>query len=343
MLTVKNLGKDGIYDLKAAALRQVFGSFTTGVTVVTTIDRQSRPRGLTANSFTSVSMEPPLVLVCIGQSAASHVEFCATDYFAINILSVTQQPLSKLFASKAADKFEQTTWRQECSGSPVLEGALAWIDCAVHEKITVGDHTILIGRVLDLGRAHGLPLGFFGGSYITFNFDQDAESFVQQPPVIGGIIEVDGRLLLCRDAEGAGWTVPTERHLGTHANRSQRLVKKCLALGASITPTFVYSLFTDDDGSLVIVYRCVADVHADVHADAQVDMREMTTARWFDIEQLPWQDINSSPIRTMLIRYLRERDDDRFGIYVESDEGGQVGMLAGAPVAFNRYQRGESH
>ncbi len=200
----------GAFDLKVATLRQVFGSFMTGVTVVTTIDRQRRPRGLTANSFTSVSMEPPLVLVCIGQSAASHAEFCSTDYFAINILSVTQQSLSRLFASKAVDKFEQAMWRQERSGSPVLEGALAWIDCAVHEKITVGDHTILIGRVLDLGRNHGLPLGFFGGSYIDFDLDQDVES------------------------------------------------------------------------------------------------------------------------------------DDRFGIYVESDGGSQVGMLAGTPVAFNRYQRGES-
>lgn len=320
--------------MKAEDLRQVFGSFMTGVTVVTTIDRQHRPRGFTANSFTSVSLEPPLVLVCIGQSAASHEEFCATDHFAINILSVTQQPLSKLFASKAADKFEQAEWRQEPSGSPILDGALAWIDCAVHEK-SPSAITPFIGRVLALGRNSdhnsGLPLGFFGGAYADFNLDKHAESLVQQPLVIGGIVEVDGRLLLCRDAGVEGWTVPIERHLDTHANRSQMLVKKCRALGVSITPTFVYSLFTDTDGSLTIVYRCAATMCADMH--------DTPTARWFDIEQLPLQEINSRAIHTMLTRYLRERDDDRFGIYVESDDGGQVGMLAGSPVAFNRYQR----
>ena len=320
--------------LEATSLRRVFGSFVTGVTVVTTMDVQNQPRGLTANSFTSVSMEPPLVLVCIGKSAASHDEFCATNNFAINVLSASQQHLSGLFATKAPDKFEQTAWREERSGAPVLNGVLAWIDCAMHEKIIAGDHAILIGRVLDFGHGHGLPLGFFGGSYITFNFDQDSKSVVEHHPVIGGIVEVGERILLCRDDAG-NWTIPAKRHLGAGLSGREALIKKCLALGISIEPTFIYSIFTDDDGSLVIVYRCVTDA-------AGAGLCEIGAAHLFAFNELPWTKITMQPIRTMLTRYIHERANDRFGIYVESEDGGQVGVLDGAPTAFDRYQPEEN-
>ena len=314
----------------ATSLRQVFGSFVTGVTVVTTMDAQNQPRGLTANSFTSVSMEPPLVLVCIGRSAVSHDEFCATNGFAINILSASQQRLSGLFATKAPDKFEQTAWRKERSGAPVLNEVLAWIDCAAHEKVIAGDHAILIGRVLDFGHGHGLPLGFFGGSYITFNFDQDSKSLAEHHPVIGGIVEVGERILLCRDVAG-NWDIPAKRHLGAYSSGREALVKKCLALGVSIEPTFIYSIFTNDDGSLAIVYRCVTNA-----ADAR--LCETGEARLFAFDKLPWAKITMQPIRTMLTRYIHERANDRFGVYVESEDGGKVGVLDGAPTAFHRYQ-----
>ena len=319
---------------EATSLRRVFSSFVTGVTVVTTIDVQNQPRGLTANSFTSVSLEPPLVLVCIGRSVASYDEFCATNSFAINVLSANQQHLSGLFATKVPDKFEQTAWRKERSGAPVLNGVLAWIDCAMHEKVIAGDHAILIGRVLDFGHGHGLPLGFFGGSYITFNFDQDSKSVAKHHPVIGGIVEVGERILLCRDVAG-NWIIPAERHLGAGSSGREALVKKCFALGVSIEPTFIYSIFTDDDGSLVIIYRCVTNI-----ADAR--LCETCEARLFAFDELPWTKITMQPIRTMLTRYIHERANDRFGVYVESEDGGQVGILDGDPTAFHHYQAEEN-
>lgn len=324
------------HDLETVSLRQAFGSFVTGVTVVTTIDTKNRPRGITANSFTSVSMKPPLVLVCVGQSVASYDEFCATDSFAINILSDSQQFLSELFASKAPDKFEKTAWRQERSGSPVLDDGLAWIDCAVHKKIVAGDHSILIGRVLDFGRNHGLPLGFFGGSYVTFNFYRDAESLIQKSAVIGGIVEVEGHILLCRDTTGKGWTIPTERHLGAGLSGREALVEKFRVLGISINPTFVYSLFTNNDGALIIVYRCTANPTISTRTT------ETQNAHLFSIDQLPWSEINEQSIRAMLTRYIHERTSENFGIYVESENGGRVGVLNGDLTSFQSYQHKEA-
>src|SRR5215475_7686332 len=99
-------------------LRRAFGCFVTGVTVVTAIDEERRPRGFTANSFTSVSLDPPLVLVCIARSAGSFPLFACTAHFAINILSEQQRPISSRFASKQADKFADVAWHPGESGSP---------------------------------------------------------------------------------------------------------------------------------------------------------------------------------------------------------------------------------
>ena len=107
-------------------LRKALGSFVTGVTVATTIDAEGRPRGLTANSFTSVSLDPPLVLVCVGSSAASHSAFHGCARFAVNVLSQKQQEASMLFASKAPDKFQRTAWRPGTGGMPILHDALGW-------------------------------------------------------------------------------------------------------------------------------------------------------------------------------------------------------------------------
>lgn len=320
------------HDLTDATLRRVLGSFVTGVTVVTTIDRQRCPRGMTANSFASVSLDPPLVLVCIGQSAASHDEFYVADGFAINILSAEQEELSALFASKSPDKFENIAWWRGDSGSPVLDDVLAWIDCATHKKITMGDHLIMFGRVLGLGLSQGVPLSFFNGTYTNLNIDKEINMFPPPPLMVGGIVETKGRILLCRD-EG-GWTIPAECHRGIVSSGRNEFVQKCLALGFPIEPVFVYSIFTNSDGSLFTVYRCSVD------ADARIPPLDLADdMRLFDIDQLPHAKISTRPMRSMLQRYIHERECDRFGIYVESADGGQVGMLNGAPTPFAHYQK----
>jgi len=152
--------------LDRAELRQVLGCFVTGVTVATTLDRDGQPRGLTANSFTSVSLAPPLVLICIDRGAASHGAFADGAGFAINILSDEQRAVSALFASKAADKFAQVDWRPGLGGGALIEGSLAWLDCRLDRLIPAGDHSILLGQVLALGRTARQPLAWCRGRYL---------------------------------------------------------------------------------------------------------------------------------------------------------------------------------
>lgn len=151
--------------LDARAFRQVMGSFPTGVTVVTGVGAAGIPLGLTVNSFTSVSLDPPLVLVCIGRDASSHDALVAGAGFAVNILADDQDALARRFASEPApDRFDGVAWARGPNGAPVLEGAAAWLACAVDAVHPGGDHSILVGRV-ETGAASGRgALAFYRGS-----------------------------------------------------------------------------------------------------------------------------------------------------------------------------------
>lgn len=149
------------------ALRRALGSFVTGVTVVTTLDGEGRPRGLTANSFTSVSLDPPLVLVCIAQASSSCAVFAACGGFAVNVLGEEQRPLCDRFAARSADRFAGVAWAAGATGAPRLEGSLASLDCSVHGRVPAGDHMILIGRIEDYAVRPGRPLVFGQGGYMS--------------------------------------------------------------------------------------------------------------------------------------------------------------------------------
>ncbi len=157
-------------------LRHAFGSFVTGVTVVTAWDAKGNPRGMTANSFTSVSLDPPLLLVCIGKHAASFETFLSARVFAVNMLHEGQAETSALFASKAPDKFKATDHRAVHTGAPVLANCLTWFDCTVHDRIDAGDHMILIGRVQAFDTSPSQPLAFCRGRYVAVQEPARAES-----------------------------------------------------------------------------------------------------------------------------------------------------------------------
>jgi 3-hydroxy-9,10-secoandrosta-1,3,5(10)-triene-9,17-dione monooxygenase reductase component len=153
-----------LHEIDPALYRLVMGSFLTGVTVITAHDADG-PVGLAASSFTSVSMHPPLVLFCAGSHSSSWPRIRETGHFGVNILSNEQQHVSKQMSSKVPDKFDGVTWRKEVSGSPILDEALAWIDCAIDSQHIAGDHVIVVGRVLGLGARDGEPLAYFRGHY----------------------------------------------------------------------------------------------------------------------------------------------------------------------------------
>jgi len=164
----QKIRQPGTAPLDIAELRRTLGSFATGVTVATTLDSDGLPKGLTANSFTSVSLDPPLVLVCVDKASSCHPAFAATTHFGINILCEDQQHVSRAFASRSADKFANIPWVPGITGSPIFPDSTAWLDCGIHDRLEAGDHLIVIGRVLSFGHSpEKQPLGYHRGGYVA--------------------------------------------------------------------------------------------------------------------------------------------------------------------------------
>jgi len=145
--------------------RRVLGHFAAGVTVVTTIGDDGRPYGLTATAFTSVSLEPPLVLVCVDKNSESHPHFHASGVFAVNFLAVDHEHLSRRFAVSGGEKFGDLVVRRGSTGAPVLADALGYLECRTEQVIEAGDHTIFLGLVEAADAREGEPLLYFRGSY----------------------------------------------------------------------------------------------------------------------------------------------------------------------------------
>ena len=148
------------------ALRRAFGVYPTGVTVVTTLTDTGMPVGFTANSFTSVSLDPPLLLVCPSLSLGCLPAFSACTRFAVNILSDRQQDVAETFASYSGDRFARIDWHIDPLGVPIIDGGAAHFSCTVQDRHPAGDHIILLGRVEDWTRQDdGAPLTYAGGRY----------------------------------------------------------------------------------------------------------------------------------------------------------------------------------
>jgi 3-hydroxy-9,10-secoandrosta-1,3,5(10)-triene-9,17-dione monooxygenase reductase component len=150
--------------IDAAHYRRVLGHFATGVTVITAMDGDE-PTGMAANSFTSVSIDPPLVLFCAAKSSTTWPRIQAAGHFCVNVLADDQEEICRLFATKGADRFKGVGWRAGKSGAPVLQDSLAWIDCVAEAEHEAGDHLIVVGRCLEMESREGEPLLFYRGGY----------------------------------------------------------------------------------------------------------------------------------------------------------------------------------
>jgi 3-hydroxy-9,10-secoandrosta-1,3,5(10)-triene-9,17-dione monooxygenase reductase component len=147
--------------------RRVLGMFTTGVVAVTAYDgERGEPVGLTANSFSSVSLDPPLVSVCIAEHSSTWERIRLTGSMAVNILAAGQSQIAGQLARRGPDKFAGLSWRRSPAGHPLVDGALGWLDCELHLEVPAGDHVIAICRVTRLaGESDGQPLVFYRGCY----------------------------------------------------------------------------------------------------------------------------------------------------------------------------------
>jgi len=150
-------------------LRRIMGHFATGVTVITTISKERAPYGLTANAFTSVSLEPPLVLVSVDKKAESYPYFEQSRVFTVNVLSDEQESLSRRFAVSGGNKFEGVAYHRGVNEAPILDGTLAHIECQLYAAYDGGDHTLYLGEVLEAETREGKPLLFYRGGYRSFS------------------------------------------------------------------------------------------------------------------------------------------------------------------------------
>jgi flavin reductase (DIM6/NTAB) family NADH-FMN oxidoreductase RutF len=147
-----------------AAMRR----FATGVSIVTTA-HDGRIHGFTVNAFASVSVAPPTVLICVNRGATAHPLIAASQRFCVNILALEQRALAERFAGgEPRSRFEGVDYRTGPSGSPILAGTLAHVDCVLTEELTASTHTIFLGTVLDAGWREGEPLGYFDRQYRDF-------------------------------------------------------------------------------------------------------------------------------------------------------------------------------
>jgi flavin reductase (DIM6/NTAB) family NADH-FMN oxidoreductase RutF len=146
-------------------LRRVMGHFATGVTIITTVSKSGQLFGLTANSVTSVSLEPPLLLISVDKKADSYPCFEESKVFTVNILSDSQEALSRKFAVSGGNKFEGVAYHMGANGVPIILGAVSYIECRVYATYDGGDHTLYLGEIQQGETHEGKPLLFYRGGY----------------------------------------------------------------------------------------------------------------------------------------------------------------------------------
>jgi flavin reductase (DIM6/NTAB) family NADH-FMN oxidoreductase RutF len=306
-------------ELDPRALRNAFGCFPTGVTIITTRQDDGTPRGFTANSFTSVSLDPPLLLVSIARSATSLPVFEAAGHFAVNILGDAQRAVSALFAGRSPEKFTRTAWRPGAQGAPLIDGCLAWFECARRQMVEAGDHVVLIGEVVDFAAGDGNPLGFLRGAYVSHALEQQALDAAAGAEVfrVGAVIEADGAVLMVPDPLTGGLRLPMSG--GNTGHGSLRGLSAILGdLGVVAEINFLYALYEDDGGRAQTAYYRGTGT-------GEIPRR----GTYHRLEALPWERIHDRVSRDMLRRFAAEHAAGQFGIYVGDEDVGEVRPVPG--------------
>ena len=162
--------------LEPQRLRQAFGKFATGVTIVTAADADGRAVGVTANSFSSLSLDPPLLLWSIGRNSSSYRVFQQTGHFAVHVLDQTQTALSQRFSARGVNRFEGVPIEPGPGGCPLLPDYHVRFECSVSERHEGGDHLIMVGRILNVEQRPGSPLLFYGGRFARLHDAADMAS-----------------------------------------------------------------------------------------------------------------------------------------------------------------------
>ena len=293
-------------------LRRAFGSFMTGVTVVTTHTDAGIPVGFTANSFTSVSLDPPLVLVCPSNKLTSFEAFNRCEAFTINVLAEDQQDVSNVFARPVDDRFAQVEWHKDSLGCPLFVGVTASFSCSVFQRVPAGDHQLLIGRV-ETFNVHDKPgLGYANGGYFSLGLERYAAELPRAAKAshVGAIIEYGDQVLLTRTA--AGWR-PPEVQVKHRAGSLLVLHDHMMQSGIDVQFGPVYSVFENQLGEYSTYYRG--------HTNNSVSN---DVGEYVAIDELSTLTFATPAIADMMRRWVLERQHGVFRLYVGDEIEGDV-------------------
>ena len=293
-------------------LRNAFGSFMTGVTVVTAVSDTGEKVGFTANSFTSVSVEPPLLLICPSNKLSSFEVFNNCDYFAVNVLAEDQQDISNTFASAKGDRFENIKWHTDDNGCPIIEGAVAHFSCSTYNNIAAGDHILLVGQVTDFSANEKLGLGYAKGGYFSLAMEHRAEELSHSlNGVVGAIIEYDNQVLVQKTECGYNLVqVGISSEQGSQESIRQHLASK--GMGCEIGS--VYSIYENLTAKTFSSFYRVSSNSASTAG----------LGEYVAIDEINKLSFISADMQSMMQRFALEKQNGVFRLYVGDQERGDI-------------------
>ena len=301
-------------------LRQALGSFPTGVTVVSCLDKDNNPLGFTANSFTSVSLDPQLISICIDKESFNIDTFSITEHFAVSILSESQQSISTTFATPNEERFKDIDWRSEDTGSPIISNAVAWFDCKTEQVVDAGDHLILIGKIISFDSSPKTPLMYLRGNYVNLGLEQKMLLAMENENteiIVGAIIEWRKKVFLLKNKNNGSLNFPSASRLG-HIEDKQSLLGVLKNLNISINEHYLFSVFEKaEDKTSLIYYRAQAKEEVAALKDS-----------FYDFDAIPFDKLTDEASRIMLKRYIKERELNAFGIFVGKESEGKVEAIS---------------
>lgn len=290
-------------------LRDAFGSFMTGVTIVTTCGDNGKPLGFTANSFSSVSLDPALLLISIAKTSGNYQAFSTAKHFAINVLAEDQRDLSNTFARPSEDRFAQVRWHLSANNNPLLADVSAWFDCNTHEVIDAGDHSIIIGKVADFHSAGFAGLGYYRGGYFTPA--QVAAEVIAGPKVIvSAIIAHEDKVLLTRTADHK-WALPSKQ-VGTEG-AAKALAELFQKYQPQASASFIYSAYNNTETH----YQYISFLCSTPQSHAE-------SGEFVCLDDIKAEDLQDSALASMLERYRKESQLKSYGLYLGDHSTGTV-------------------
>ena len=289
---------------QAHNLRAAFGTFITGVTVVSAVGESGTLAGFTANSYTSVSLQPPLLLVCPAKAMGCFPVFASCSYFSVSILAAEQQQVANVFANSRAPRFAQVDWRCDQFGTPIIAGASASFSCTVQQRVEAGDHVVLIGKVENHQHSDKPALGYAGGNYFSLDREHCSAEFTDSKKLmLGALIERQGKVLLQSSAQGL--QPPTWRAQASIGAR-RVVADSCHKAGLQVELGATYEVFEHNSNTYIYYLAQAADGEGSTKLGA-----------YYAYEQLPKLTYASDALRAMLLRYAAQhQEEDAFQAYL---------------------------